>query len=212
MDQYLNQGQFRSIPTFVFFDAAFNELGHWIERPARVSALQAQMRRELFAHDPLLAPFAPDTPFGQLPEAAQGRLREANQAFRETHRDLSDREVVREIRVLLEQGVAQPAVAVQPAVTRTPSAPGVVTPSARGEARVSITYCAECGYEPQTLALTSALMQEFVHDLAAIEIIPWQDGAFDVAVNGDLVHSMYRDGGFPEHATIIQAVRQRLGR
>src|SRR5215469_8271325 len=27
MDQYLNQGQFRSIPVFVFFDEQFNELG-----------------------------------------------------------------------------------------------------------------------------------------------------------------------------------------
>src|SRR5512138_663459 len=31
MDQYLNRGQHRSIPVFVFFDAAFQELGHWIE-------------------------------------------------------------------------------------------------------------------------------------------------------------------------------------
>jgi len=28
-------------------------------------------------------------------------------------------------------------------------------------------------------------------------------------VDGDLVHSMYRDGGFPEHATIIEAVLRR---
>ena len=47
-------------------------------------------------------------------------------------------------------------------------------------------------------------------DIAGIELIPWQDGAFDVTVNGDLVHSMYRDGGFPEHETIITAVRERM--
>lgn len=78
--------------------------------------------------------------------------------------------------------------------------------------KVSIVYCASCGYEPQTLALASALMQTFVYDLASIELIPWQDGAFDVAVNGDLVHSMYRDGGFPANDTIIDAVRTRLQR
>ncbi|RIK34216.1 MAG: selenoprotein [Chloroflexi bacterium] len=86
-----------------------------------------------------------------------------------------------------------------------------MTASTNGGVKVSITYCAECGYEPQTLALTSALMHEFVSDLASIELIPWHDGAFDVLVNGDLVHSMYRDGGFPENETIIRAVRQRLG-
>ena len=26
--------------------------------------------------------------------------------------------------------------------------------------KVTITYCAECGYEPQTLALTDALMRQ----------------------------------------------------
>ncbi|MEO7909525.1 MAG: Rdx family protein [Roseiflexaceae bacterium] len=47
-------------------------------------------------------------------------------------------------------------------------------------------------------------------ELASIKLIPWQDGAFDVVVDGELVHSMYRDGGFPASATIIDAVRGRL--
>ncbi len=76
--------------------------------------------------------------------------------------------------------------------------------------KVSITYCASCGYEPQTLALTAALMQAFVYDLASIELIPWEDGSFDVVVDGELIHSMYREGGFPENETIIDAVRARL--
>ena len=77
-------------------------------------------------------------------------------------------------------------------------------------ARVRITYCAECGYEPQTLALAGALMSEFGSALAAIELIPWLEGTFDVAVDGTLVHSMRRDGGFPEHAAVAAAVRARL--
>src|SRR5262249_31699334 len=72
------------------------------------------------------------------------------------------------------------------------------------------TYCAECGYEPQTAALARALMDEFGDKLAAIEIIPAHDGSFDVRVGGDLVHGMHREGGFPEHETIVRAVRQRL--
>ena len=50
--------------------------------------------------------------------------------------------------------------------------------------KVSITYCAECGYEPQTLALAEALMKQFAHDLSEIELIPWVDG------------SIRRDGGW----------------
>jgi selenoprotein W-related protein len=77
--------------------------------------------------------------------------------------------------------------------------------------KVKITYCAECGYEPQTLALTEALMMAFAHRLASIELIPWYQGSFEVTVNGKLVHSMYRDGGFPEHQTVIEAVQAGLG-
>jgi selenoprotein W-related protein len=73
--------------------------------------------------------------------------------------------------------------------------------------KVTIAYCSECGYEPQTLALAEALMKQFRHELAEIELIPWYDGAFDVTVDGELVFSMLRDGGFPEHSIVIEAVR-----
>ena len=76
--------------------------------------------------------------------------------------------------------------------------------------KVKITYCAECGYEPQALDLTKALMVEFGTNLASIEIIPWESGTFDVSVNGELIHSMKREGGFPELATVKSAVRSRL--
>lgn len=78
-------------------------------------------------------------------------------------------------------------------------------------ARVRIVYCAECGYEPQTLALAEALMRRFGPDLAAIEIVPWLDGTFEVSVDGQLVHSMARDGGFPTNQAIIDAVAESAG-
>ena len=80
-----------------------------------------------------------------------------------------------------------------------------------GAHRVKITYCAECGYEPQTLDLAKALMLEFGSRLTAIELIPWDDGAFEVSVDGQLVHSMARDGGFPRPDDVKDAVRARLG-
>src|SRR5205823_12883113 len=76
--------------------------------------------------------------------------------------------------------------------------------------KVAITYCAECGYEPQTIALANALMLQFGNQLSSIELIPWDEGAFDVRVGGDLVHSMFREGGFPDNQTVIEAVKEKL--
>ena len=79
-----------------------------------------------------------------------------------------------------------------------------------GPVKVRITYCAECGYEPQTLDLAKTLMLEFGSQLSSIELIPWDGGTFDVSVAGELVHSMRREGGFPEPSRIKDAVRARL--
>lgn len=209
MDQYLKEGQFRSIPVFVLFDRNFRELGHWSERPARITELQAELRNNLFATDPVLKTIAPDTAMGQLPEEARNRLMQAYGAFRQEYRAFADAEVVRELRALVEHGTAQAAEAAATTIALNGQRNGS-TPTRRSQAKVSITYCAACGYEPQTLDLVGTLMRAFVHELASIELIPWQDGAFDVVVNGDLIHSMYRDGGFPAHETIISAVRERL--
>ena len=76
--------------------------------------------------------------------------------------------------------------------------------------KVKITYCAECGYEAQALDLTKALMYEFGARLSAIELIPWEGGTFDVSVDGEIVHSMRRDGGFPAQAVVNSAIRARF--
>lgn len=80
----------------------------------------------------------------------------------------------------------------------------------RPSARVRITYCAECGYEPRTLELAGTLMRAFGQRLSSIELVPWFEGAFDVSIDGEIVHSMRRDGGFPRDEDVVRAVRERL--
>jgi selenoprotein W-related protein len=53
-------------------------------------------------------------------------------------------------------------------------------------------------------------MLEFGARLSGIELIPWEGGTFDVSVDGQLVHSMTRDGGFGDPASIKATVRKRL--
>jgi hypothetical protein len=106
IDQYLKDGQHRSIPVFVFFDQDFRELGHWIERPARISELQGAMVADLYASDPAFADVAPGTGMALLPDAARDRLMRAFAEFRASTRDEANHEVTRELRGLVERGLA----------------------------------------------------------------------------------------------------------
>jgi hypothetical protein len=105
IDEFLKDGLHRTIPTVVFFDHDFCQLGVWIERPALIAELQSQRLRELAASDPALAGVTTGTPIPQLPEVARLRLIQAFKAFRAETRELSDREMVREIRELIARGL-----------------------------------------------------------------------------------------------------------
>ena len=212
MDQYLKDGQFRSIPVFVFFDSKFNELGHFIERPARITQLIQEMRNDLFANDPVLSAFPQTLSPSELPEDARLRLSQAYAEFSAKNRALAVKEVVREVQNVVNKTPSFVTIPVAAASNgNKPSWQRPAQERTEGPVKVSITYCAACGYEPQTLELASALMGELRDNLSSIELIPWHDGMFDVVVDGELIHSMSRDGGFPESATIINAVRSRLG-
>ena len=109
MDQYLNEGAHRSIPTFVFFDEDFRELGHWIERPALVNERQRKMLDDLFASDPALQGVARGTSPAQMPDDARARLTQALGTFRAEIRPIADNEVVREIREVITRGLGATA-------------------------------------------------------------------------------------------------------
>jgi hypothetical protein len=100
MDQYLNQGQFRSIPVFVFFDEQFNELGRFIERPASVTERNAHNQRELYAQHPEFG--SPDTPVSQLPEDIRTQVMQATAELREASRAANNQDVVSALRQIVE--------------------------------------------------------------------------------------------------------------
>ena len=105
MDQYLKDGMYRTIPTFVFFDHELRELGHWQELPAKIEEMMNAMDLELFATDRALAGLSMETPFGELPKQAQERIREAYEEFWIKHQELFNNEVAGEIRAIVERGL-----------------------------------------------------------------------------------------------------------
>jgi selT/selW/selH-like putative selenoprotein len=76
---------------------------------------------------------------------------------------------------------------------------------------VSITYCAECGYEEPTLRLVRHLMEQFHLYLRRIEIVPAANGELEVVLDDELVHSTRQTGRFPNAEAIADEVRRRLG-
>jgi hypothetical protein len=108
MDQYLNKGQFKSIPTFVFLDQDLNELGVWIERPDSVTKLREEKRQALYAQHPEWGD--PSKPIAELPEDVRAQVQQATGAMRNETKPFANSEVVRELRELVQNAVAkQPA-------------------------------------------------------------------------------------------------------
>ena len=104
MDQYLNQGVHRSIPVFVFFDEDFNEVGRFTERPDSVTELRAQKRQEIYQQHPEFG--SPTTPATELPEDVRANLTQALDAMRSETAEFANREVIRELRAIVERATA----------------------------------------------------------------------------------------------------------
>jgi hypothetical protein len=108
MDQYLNKGEFKSIPTFVFLDGDFNELGVWIERPDSVTKVREEKRQAMYKAHPEWGD--PSTPIAELPEDVRTQVQQASAALRTETKPFANAEVVRELRAQAERvGTRQPA-------------------------------------------------------------------------------------------------------
>ena len=88
MEQYLNRRQHQSIPTFVFFNEEFKELGTWIERPAIAYKFMAELEGELSKLN-----------------LSEEELRAETRRRRLEAQELWKQETVREIRELLYRAI-----------------------------------------------------------------------------------------------------------
>jgi selenoprotein W-related protein len=73
-------------------------------------------------------------------------------------------------------------------------------------AKVSIVYCAPCGYEKRAADAAAALRQQIQ---VAADLVPGKGGIFEVQV-GDEVVAKRRKGHFPDSAEIVAAVAAAL--
>ena len=75
---------------------------------------------------------------------------------------------------------------------------------------IEIEYCDECGYLEPALRLTQALLQTHAHYIAGVKLVPSGDGAFEVTIDGELVHSAIETARFPKADEIRAALQQRV--
>ncbi|MBM2809852.1 MAG: hypothetical protein HW416_611 [Chloroflexi bacterium] len=101
MSEYLNGGQFRSVPVFAFFDADWRQLGVFTERPKSVTEFRAKKRLEIFTEHPEFG--SPNAPVDQLPEETRTKLNQTIRAMRAETAPFANREVIRELRAIVEK-------------------------------------------------------------------------------------------------------------
>jgi hypothetical protein len=99
IDHYLKDGRFRAIPTFVFLDQDFHEVGVFIERPASVTERLRDRKNEIYAAIPGTG--SPNDPIADLPEDLRVRVQQAMLGVRDEIRSFSDAAVVRELREII---------------------------------------------------------------------------------------------------------------
>jgi hypothetical protein len=105
MDEHLNKGQYKSIPTLVFLDGDFNEVGVWVERPDSVTKLREEKRLALYAQHPEWG--EPSKPIAELPEDIRTQVQQATGAIRNETKPFANAEVVREIRQVVERAASK---------------------------------------------------------------------------------------------------------
>jgi thiol-disulfide isomerase/thioredoxin len=103
MEQYLKEGQFRSIPVFAFFDENFNALGDMKERPQSVTTMMQQGTAEIHAQHPEYGPVG--TPADQMPEETRVAYMQARNDLRTRLRPQINQAIIDELRGIV-QGVA----------------------------------------------------------------------------------------------------------
>jgi hypothetical protein len=101
MDEHLNRGEFKSIPTVIFLDKDYNELAVWIERPASVTKLREEKRQQLYKDNPAWGD--PSKPIAELPEDVRTDVQAKTGAMRNETKPFANSEVVRELREIVQR-------------------------------------------------------------------------------------------------------------
>jgi selenoprotein W-related protein len=75
---------------------------------------------------------------------------------------------------------------------------------------VTITYCTGCNWLLRSAWMAQELLSTFQNDLGAVALRPGTGGAFEVALDSEVIWERKRDGGFPDIKVLKQLIRDRI--
>jgi len=101
MDEHLNKGQFKSIPTLIFLDGDYKEVGIWIERPESVTKVREEKRLAQYAAHPAWGDAS--KPIAELPEDVRTQVQQGAASIRTETKPFANAEVVRELLEVAQQ-------------------------------------------------------------------------------------------------------------
>jgi hypothetical protein len=118
MQPYLKEGKYQSIPVFVFYDSDWNELGHFIERPADVTKLMAEETRRFAQANPNLQDV--NRSYEHMSEETRNAVRANSSRFRWDNMDEWNAIFLRDIKAIIAggAGTAHPQAAQQAEATQ----------------------------------------------------------------------------------------------
>ena len=103
IDQYLKEGKYRSIPVFVFYDKDWNELGHFIERPAEVTKRMGEETRRFAQENAHLEGI--NRSYENMPDETRTAVRANSSRFRWSNMAEWNRIFLDEVKDLVAGGV-----------------------------------------------------------------------------------------------------------
>ena len=69
--------------------------------------------------------------------------------------------------------------------------------------KVRIEYCSKCQFEKQAKSLKEKLLQTSTAQVEQVDLVPFEDGRFEVIKDGQKVYSKLETGHLPEENQIL---------
>ncbi len=76
--------------------------------------------------------------------------------------------------------------------------------------RVEIEYCAQCRFILRAVWMAEEILMTFSDELGEVALIPGVGGIYTIKLDGKILFSKDKSGGFPEIKEIKQKIRDQI--